>query len=165
MKNLENTIFNRKKNSHSLILITLSLLVSGCLAIGGMYFHGGKLVSDGYKIPKTIITYKTEGTAPKDAQYLLIETEEGLAMFERGLGGGGALFQNYWQDEKGDHFWAFIVGGVIYEFIIPIDRTKEGYRYVHPNGSITANKINGIVHIESKDPNFKPVTKLIPITK
>jgi len=165
MNNQYKIKYNWKTNSHFSVIITFSLLFSGCLAMAGMYSYGTKFVSDSYKIPKIIVAYNTDGIVPEGVEYLLIETQDGLAVFERELGGGGTLIKNHFQDEKGDHFFGGIIGGVCFEYVIPIDRTKEGYRYVHPNGSITSKKIDGIEYIASKNPDVKPVTKLIPRIK
>ena len=78
------------------------LLFVGCAS---MFMKGGALVEKGYNPQKVLIAYKAEGTVPQGVEYMLIETENGPAIFERSQDGSGALFLTRWQDEKGGSFF------------------------------------------------------------
>ncbi len=65
------------------------VLLFGCAS---MFMKGGALVETGYNPQKVLVSYKAEGTVPQGVEYLLIETENGQAIFERSPDGSGALF-------------------------------------------------------------------------
>lgn len=129
------------------------MLLIGCAFISScaLALHGGSLVSkeDG-SIKETLVTYRAEGTVPAGATYYLVKTEKGLAMFEHGQDGSGALFENHWEDADGDHFaaWIYLPGGGNsrhgYEFVVPKDRLQSVSKYVYPWGTYVVQNINGV---------------------
>ena len=152
-------------------------LLSGCATVMSTFSQGGKVVPKGYNIQKVIVAYRAEGEVPARVQYFLIETDEGLAIFERSEDGSGSLLQTRWQDDQGDHFAVWVSppfipirlqsskhyrGGPAYEFVVPFDRSKEAKRFVYQKGKFTIQIINGIARPVPKDPEIKPVATLIP---
>ena len=134
------------------------LLVSGCYSSP---LKGGRVVFAGYKPPKVLVSYQTEGTVPSTAKYLLVEGERGEAILERDPDGSGTLFENRWSDAEGDHFSGWIASSHGYEFVVPADRTKPARKYVYPGGSYRIRSTNGI---DRPVPEVKPdpVATLIP---
>jgi len=156
-------------------------LLAGCAATLSTFAQGGKMVPKGYNIQKVIVAYRAEGEVPARVQYFLIETDEGLAIFERSENGSGTLFQAHWQDDQGDHFASWLIPlpgfsllvarpvpslsgccGPAYEFIVPLDRSKEVKRFVYPKQTYSIKKINWISRPVPKDPKTEPVATLIP---
>ena len=122
---------------------------------------GGSLVKAGYQAKKVIVSYRAEGIVPQGVKYLLIETETGQAIFEKSPDGSGALFQTRWRDDKGDHFAGWVATSHGYEFIVPVDRTKEAKRFVYPAKTYTIKEIDGIARPVPLSP-IEPVARLIP---
>jgi len=169
------------KNSQNILkalltIIVVSFISSGCAS---MLMKGGTLVPSGYKVQKVIVAYRAEGTAPSRAQYFLVETDKGQAIFERSEDGSGALFQTHWLDDQGDHFAGWVsllpgrgvplegsgilfMKGPAYEFIVPLDRSKEARKFVYPKGTYRIRKINGISRPVPNSSFTKPVARLIP---
>ena len=142
-------------------------VVAGCLAgCASMFLGGGSIVSDDYKMPKVVVAYRAEGTVPARVEYFLVESEEGLAMFERSEDGSGTLHQTRWTDEQGDHFAAWVKGGSAhghgYEFIVPLEKSKNAKRFVYPAGTYTVKTIDGIRRPVPRNPDTQPVAVLIP---
>jgi hypothetical protein len=141
----------------------VAFLVFLLLAIGcaSAFMKGGSLVGAGYQPPKVLVSYRTEGTAPAGVKYLLVRTETGEAIFEKSPDGSGALMQTYWRDDKGDHYAGWVVRRHGYEFVVPLDRTKEASRYVYPGGTYELKQIGGVWRPVPVVP-IGPVTRLIP---
>lgn len=125
----------------------------GCAS---MFMKGGALVETGYNPQKVLVSYKAEGTVPQGVEYMLIETENGPAIFERSPDGSGVLFLTRWQDEKGDHFAGWVARSHGYEFVIPRDRTGKGEKYVYPAGYYEIKEVEGVLRPV-------PVVKLDPV--
>jgi hypothetical protein len=114
------------------VLVALAgILAFGCAS---MFMKGGSLAPAGYQPQKVLITYRAEGAVPPGAEYLLVLTEKGEALFERSPDGSGALFETRWSDEKGTHFAGWVATSHAYEFVVPKDRTQPAKRYVYPKG-------------------------------
>jgi hypothetical protein len=180
MRSTKNTI--RLLNLFCCFTMLSSLL--GCASVQSSFLHGGTLAPAGYKVEKVIVAYRAEGTVPARMQYFLIETGEGLAIFEREEDGSGSLIQTHWQDKQGDHFAAWVSvpgipsagcltdlttlpsrkgrGGPAYEFVVPIDRSKEAERFVYERGTYTIWELDGISRPVPKNPETKAVATLIP---
>ena len=167
----------RKFNLNSLFINAYSLLVfaaisvSGCATIYNACFQGGKLVPKNYHVQKVIVAYQPGENAPARAQYFLIETAEGLAFFERKEDGSGAIIQDHWQDDEGDHFVGWVSpirskdatgGGPAFEFIVPIDRSKEAKRIVYPKRKYDLEPVSGAMRPISTDPTTRHVSTLVP---
>jgi hypothetical protein len=141
------------------IFLLCLLVLYGCAS---MFMKGGELVKAGYKPQKILVTYKAEGTVPPGVEYLLIETEQGPAIFERSGDGSGTLFLTRWQDKQGDHFAGWVASSHGYEFVISRDKKgRKGKRYVYPAGTYEVKVIHGIERPVSI-PIVEPVATLIP---
>ena len=140
-------------------MVIVNLILLGCAS---MFMKGGTLVPKDYEIPKTIVAYSAEGIVPEGVEYLLVETDQGMAIFERSTDGSGALFQTHWKDELGDHFAGWVLTGPAYEFIVPSDRSREARKYFYPKGSYSFKELNGVSRPVPNNPNTKPVARLIP---
>jgi hypothetical protein len=126
-----------------------------------MFMEGGSLVSANYKPQKILVTYGTEGTVPPGVTYLLIETDRGMAIFERSQDGSGTLFHTHWRDQQGDHFAGWVATSHGYEFILPLDRSQPAKKFVYPKGYYSVTEIDGVsrpVPMTQMD----PVARLIP---
>jgi hypothetical protein len=154
-------------------------LLSGCATVMSTFSQGGKVVTKDYNIQKVIVAYRAEGEVPARVQYFLVETDEGLAIFERSEDGSGTLIQAHWQDDQGDHFASWVIPlpgfsflferprlsgccGPAYEFIVPLDRSKKAKKFVYPKQTYSIKKINWISRPVPKDPKTEPVATLIP---
>ena len=67
-------------------------LLSGCATTLSTFAEGGTVVPKDYDIQKIIVAYRAYGNVLADVQYSLVETSEGLAMFEQKLGDYGFLY-------------------------------------------------------------------------
>ncbi|HTF99506.1 MAG TPA: hypothetical protein VK654_02835 [Nitrospirota bacterium] len=139
-------------------LLAAVFLVSGCAS---MFMKGGTLVKDGYKPKRVVVAYKAVGTVPPNVEYQLVETDKGMAIFERSADGSGTLFETHWKDEQGDHYAGWVATSHGFEFVVPADLKKEAKRYVYPKGYYSLKTINDV---ERPVPVVKldPVAKLIP---
>jgi len=152
----------------SLILIAFACIVlPGCV---NMVFHGGQFVKNDNRIKQVLVRYKAESAVPPDTEYMLVQTDKGLAVFEQYGKEGGCLIETHWTDHDGDHFasWIYGAGGGNsmhgYEFIVPADRTKNALRYIYLSGTYLIQEINGIKRPVPVS-RVEPVTTLIPINK
>jgi hypothetical protein len=141
-----------------LVFFVILFFILGCASA---FMKGGSLVKAGYQTKKVIVSYRAEGIVPQGVKYLLIETETGQAIFEKSPDGSGALFQTRWRDDKGDHFAGWVATSHGYEFIVPVDRTKEAKRFVYPAKTYTIKEIDGIARPVPLSP-IEPVARLIP---
>jgi hypothetical protein len=133
------------------------LLAFGCASA----MKGGSLVKAGYQPKKLLISYRAEGIVPQGVRYLLIDTGRGEAIFERSPDGSGALMQTHWRDDKGDHYAGWVARSYGFEFIVPLDRTKEAKKFAYPAGTYEVKKIGGIWRPIPNKP-VEPVARLIP---
>ena len=69
--------------------LVFAIFAAGCAS---MFMKGGSLAPAGYQPQKVLVTYRADGAVPAGATYLLVLTEKGEAVFERGSDGSGALF-------------------------------------------------------------------------
>lgn len=122
------------------------MLFSGCAS---MAFHGGSVVAN-TDVKEFLVTYRAEGSFPKEGVFHLVRTDKGLAVYEQGLDGTGVTFDTHWEDAKGDHFasWVYIPGGgeemPAYEFVVPKDRDQLVLRYEYPLYHYAIQEIDGI---------------------
>ena len=127
---------------------------------------GGSSAKAGYEVDRIIVAYRAEGPVPAEAQYFLLETDNGLALFERGEKGSGTLFETRWSDEQGDHFAAWIRGrsyiSHAYEYIVPADRSQNARRFVYPAHTYELKQIDGVLRPVSNDPAAAAAGVLIP---
>ena len=141
-----------------LSVLSVVFLVAGCASA---FMKGGSLVKEGYKPKRVVVAYKAVGTVPPNVEYQLVETDKGMAMYERSNDGSGTLFETHWKDAQGDHYAGWVATSHGFEFVIPVDRKKEAKRYVYPKGYYSLKTINDIerpVPVVALD----PVAKLIP---
>ncbi len=147
--------FRRKKGSFIFVIL---LFILGCAPT---LMKGGSLVKAGYQAKEVIVSYRAEGIVPPGVKYLLIETGSGQAIFEKTADGSGALFETRWRDDKGDHFAAWVATSHGYEFIVPVDRTKEAKKFVYPAETYAIKEIGGISRPVPLNP-VEPAARLIP---
>lgn len=131
------------------------------VACASAFMKGGALVSSGYKPTKVLVAYQTQGPAPAGIEYQLIETPDGPAMFERSPDGSGALFLTRWRDVDGDHFAGWVATSHGFEFVVPVDRTKNAKRYVYPKGTYRLVEVDGKTRPVPKT-KVEPITQLVP---
>src|SRR5207237_5411411 len=119
-----------------LLRATCNALVLAILSVGCI--HGGRVASNSLEGKRILVSYQTEGRANSTAEYYLIETKRGLALFEPVPGGLGSLIKNHWREGDDDHF--AISGEVLdtrvpaTEFVLPADRSKNGKADLYPEG-------------------------------
>ena len=121
--------------------------VMGFMFLGGcasMFMGGGRLVSRNSKPREVVVNYRAEGAVPPNVTYQLVQTEKGLAMFERSADGSGALLETRWTDEAGDHFAGWVRTSHAYEFVVPAERTKPVKGFVYAKGYYTFQNIDGV---------------------
>ena len=63
-------------------------------------------------------------------QYYLVQEAGQLVLLELDASGSGAKFRNHWQEEDGDHFFSYVKGRQGWHFMVPRERTREGWRLV-----------------------------------
>ena len=165
----------------NLFYFSIMLFLSGCAATMSTFAEGGIVVPKDYDIQKEIVAYRAYGNVPADVQFFLVDTSEGLAIFERSVDGSGFLYQAHWQDDQGDHFASWVIPlpgfstiverpvkslsgccGTAYEFVVPFDRSKEAKMYRYPKQTYTIKKIDWVKRPIPKDPETKPVGRLLP---
>lgn len=131
----------------------------GCAATGSLLLQGGTLVEEDYQPVEILISYRADGAVPKNAKYLLVETDTGLAIWEKIEGGMGALMQAYRRTDQGEHFSAWAVGQPAGEIVVPFDRSQPAKRYVYPVGKYEAKPgTMAVVPLEE----FEPMAILYP---
>lgn len=149
----------------ALIAVAVVALVSACapslLGDASILMTGGSLASVGYQPLDVVVSYRAEGSVPKSAEYLLVRTEKGEAIFERSPDGSGTLIDKTWSDEKGDHFAMWILTSHAYEFLVPKDRSKPAQRYIYPAGFYSIVDVGGGMRPVAAAP-LDPVATLIP---
>jgi hypothetical protein len=169
MRNIRNTIGLVNVLYYPILL----LLISGCASGYSAFLQGGTVVPEDYQVQKVIVSYQAEGTVPERIHYFLVETDRGLAIFERSEDGSGSLMQTHWQDDQCDHFGAWVsppvgiiskrgLGGPAYEFVVPFDRSKEAKKFVYEKGAYRVRSIDGIWRPVPNNPETKPVATLFP---
>ena len=150
------------KNTFRRTIIVLSvILVFIAFGCASAFMKGGSLVKAGYQAKKVIVSYRAEGIVPPEVKYLLVDTENGEAMFEKSKDGSGTLFLTRWHDAQGDHFAGWVATSHGYEFIVPVDRKKEAKKFVYPKGTYTLKEIGGQFRPVPTNP-VEPVARLIP---
>jgi hypothetical protein len=114
----------------------------------GFFLHGARKAKSDYEA-ETIATYIVQpcvmisdgSPAGQPAtQYRLIKDKDGIALFEREGPAQGAVIENHWVADDGDHFFVWVLGSHAWEYILPTDRTKDGVRLVYPKGSYEKEK-------------------------
>lgn len=131
----------------------------GCMSTGSLLLQGGTLVESDYEPNKILISYRAEGNVPDKAQYLLVETDTGLAIWEKVDDGAGALMQAYRKTDQGEHFSAWAVGQPASEIVVPFVRSQPAKRYVYPVGKYEAKRgTMAVVPLAE----FEPVALLYP---
>jgi hypothetical protein len=126
-----------------------------------MFMNGGELVKSSYE-PVVLVTYEAEGTVPAGVTYHLVRTASGQeGLFEQGADGSGTVFTNQWRDGGEDHFFGWVGSSHGYEFVIPVDRSKPGRKYVYPAGYFSVNDSDGIQRPECPV-ELDPVATLTP---
>jgi hypothetical protein len=109
-----------------------------------MFIKGGSLVPAGYKPETVLVKYRAEGVVPAGAEYLLIQTERGPAILERGQDGSGTLFETHWKDSAGDHYAGWVATSHAYEYVISGNNRGPGKKYVYPKGYYSIQSIEGV---------------------
>jgi hypothetical protein len=131
----------------------------GCTSIGSLMTQGGTIVDQDYQPNKILISYRAEGSVPEKAQYFLVETDAGLAIWEKIDAGAGGLMEAYRKTDQGEHFSAWVVGQPASEIIVPFDRSQPAERYVYPVGKYEAKR-GTLAVIPLAE--FEPVARLYP---
>jgi hypothetical protein len=150
-----------EKNLQLMKMVVLGSLIVILLGCASSFMKGGTLVPAKYTPRKVLVMYKAEGIVPPNVVYQLVDTEWGEAMFEKSPDGSGAVFLLRWEDEKGVHFGGWVAKSNGYEFVVPLDRTKNVKKYVYPAGTFRYEKVgtNGRLVPTMK---IDPVATLIP---
>jgi len=131
----------------------------GCASTGSLLLQGGTLVEEDYQPVEILVSYRADGDVPENAKYFLVETDTGLAIWEKIEGGMGALMQAYRRTNQGEHFSAWAVGQPAGEIVVPFDRSQPAKRYVYPVGKYEAKRgTMAVVPLEE----FEPVAILYP---
>lgn len=153
---------SRKKSwlSRWVCLGAAVLLLSGCASA---FMKGGALVDRGYQPNKVLVTYRAEGTVPQDVVYQLVETEWGPGIYEKSPDGSGAIFLLHWQDGQGDHFGGWVATSSGYEFVVPLDRTRNAKKYFYVAGTFRYEKTGDKTGKLVPESPVDPVATLIPI--
>jgi hypothetical protein len=114
--------------------LCLAISMTACTAALSRLVHGGTVLPKGSPLPNTVlVSYRAEGVnVPRDTAYYLVEGPQGLAILERNVkNGSGTLIEAHWQDQEGDHFAAAVPNAASFEYVVPIDRSKEAQRFVY----------------------------------
>ncbi len=152
------------------MLIVVLALMAGCSSILSVFLRGGDVVPANYKPRKILVRYHfvghPNGADPAGFEVYLIETSEGIAIWEKGTK-RGSMISNHWQKDDGDHFavWAGEKYPAI-EYVVPFDRTKAAYRFIYTPGSHKILKINGVnrpvSNFDKRDPDHVLLNVLLP---
>lgn len=141
-----------------LAVLSTVFLTTGCAS---MFLKGGILVDSEFK-PKVLVKYTAEGQVPEGAKYSLVRFEGAVGILERTSDGTGAFFSNHWRTANEDHYAGWVATSHGYEFVIPVDRSQPGKKYVYPAGTY---EVETIQDVDRPVPAafVAPVAKLIPI--
>jgi len=90
-------------------------------------------------------------------EYWLIRDGGGIALFEREGTGDGAIIENHWTEDDGDHFFVWVKGSHGWEYVFPRDRNEDGVRLVYPKGTYKREKDDADVTRPISDPTAKCV--------
>ncbi len=143
-------------------LLSLILCIGffmGCASTLSLVIQGGTAVEEDYQPVEILVSYRADGVVPENAKYFLVETDTGLAIWEKIEGEMGALIQAYRRTNQGEHFSAWSPGQPAAEFVVPLDRSQPAKRYVYPVGKYEAKRgTMAVVPLEE----FEPVAILYP---
>jgi hypothetical protein len=121
--------------------------------------QGGTIVDKDYKPKNIIISYRSEGAVPENGKYFLVETDTGIAIWEKIEGKDGGLMEAYRKTDQGEHFSAWAVGQPASEIVVPFNRSQPAKRYVYPVGKYKAER-GSMAVVPLSD--FEPVAFLYP---
>jgi hypothetical protein len=138
-------------------VLSTVFFTTGCAS---MFMKGGVLVPEDFK-PKVLVKYKAEGQVPPGAKYSLVRSDEGVGILEY-TGEGSVLFTNHWRTETDDHYFGWVATSHGYEFVIPIDRTQPGKKYVYPARTYDVETVEDSERPVSQT-RVSPVATLTPV--
>ena len=73
--------------------------------------------------------------APAGQRYVLAQEAQGPVLYELDQNGSGAAIYNYWQDERGVHFFVWVGRSHGWVYTFPHTRDQLPTRWVFPAGS------------------------------
>jgi hypothetical protein len=126
-----------------LLILSFSLFAAaGTSASAGFFLQGARKakadpqdVIAKYDIEPCVMIADGSPAGAPGAEYWLFEESGELRLFERSGRGDGAIIENHWKDEDGDHFFAWVRSSHGWEYIIPENRTADAVRFVYVKGS------------------------------
>jgi hypothetical protein len=117
-------------------IVLAGAFVTGCAS---WFMNGGKLVDEDYA-PEVKAAYRivgcrvlADGSAipgPTGTVFMLVSDTDGAGLFERSDDGTGAVINNRWSDEKGDHYFGWVQSNG-WEYVIPADPSAKPVRIVY----------------------------------
>jgi hypothetical protein len=127
----------------SLVILTVALFATaGTIVWAGFFLQGARKakadppdVIAKYAIKPCVMIADGSPAGAPDAEYWLFEESGKLKLFERSGRADGAIIENYWVEDDGDHFFAWVRTSHGWEYIIPHDRTADAVRLVYVKGS------------------------------
>jgi len=137
-------------------------VLSGCAKMGSAILFGGRIVEE-YVPQKILVDYEAQGEFPEGSQFYLIETESGLAFYEKDTPNGiGMICEKFWYEDDYINFSAAYFGsGIAYIYKVPLDRTKNAERYVYEKGTYQGTPGDRLRPMPF-NPKEKPDAILIP---
>lgn len=99
-----------------------------------------RMIGDGSPIPP-----------PQGQSYFLAQNPQGPVLYEIDQRGEGAAIYNYWQDERGVHFFVWVGNSHGWVYTFPHTRQETPTRWVFPAGTYTVTTApNGAKMLEGQ---------------
>ena len=123
-------------------VIVLIVFAVSSVAWAGFFLKGARKAKEDpasviakYAIQPCVMVADGSPAGAAAVEYWLIEEDGGVALFEREGAGKGAIIQNHWTEDDGDHFFVWVKGSHAWEYVLPGDRSEAGVRRVYPRGT------------------------------
>ena len=150
------------------LLAVLIIFVAGSV-VGAGFFLKGARKADGdpadvlrkYAIQPCVMVADGSSAGSLALEYWLIRDEGEIALFEREGPGDGAIIENHWTADDGDHFFVWVKGSHGWEYVLPEDRNEDGVRLVYPKGTYRREKDDEDVTRPIADPMAKCVLQSV----
>jgi hypothetical protein len=147
----------------SSLLLTVALFsTAGSPVWAGFFLQGARKakadppdVIAKYDIEPCVMIADGSPAGAPGAEYWLFEESGELMLFERSGSGDGAIIENHWKDEDGDHFFAWVRSSHGWEYIIPENRTADAVRFVYVKGSYGGKNNEQGARVPSGEPTAR----------
>lgn len=130
----------------TLLTLVAAVVCSGCVSWflkGATPYEGGNPpnVTARFSIPSChMIADGSEIPPPQGQTYVLTQQAQGPVLYELDQNGKGAAIYNYWEDQRGVHFFVWVANSHGWVYTFPHSRNELPTRWVFPAGTYTVTQ-------------------------